>query len=200
MRVSESRALCAWGAGLVAVVFLAMPVPVGAESGTAGQPQAGLWTPKKVHFVFQGFTTRYSCEGLRDKVRKALLDLGARNDLQVTEGACSRPGGGPEPFPSVDVKMSVLEPVKGGSEKARANTVPAHWQTIDLRTDTDPLWQAEDCELLEQIKHTFVPLFATRAVQYHSDCVAHQVALGGTWLRAQVLMPDQKASETVASK
>src|SRR5690242_12321576 len=44
----------------------------------AGEPQSAVWTEKELTFVYQGFTTRYSCDGLRDKVRGVLLDLGAQ--------------------------------------------------------------------------------------------------------------------------
>ena len=48
-----------------------------AEGGTEGQsgetlsgePQSAVWTDKELTFVYQGFTTKYSCDGLRDKVR-----------------------------------------------------------------------------------------------------------------------------------
>lgn len=158
----------------------------------ANSSQRATWIPKQVHFVYQGFTTHYSCEGLRDKVKKALLQFGARKDLKVEEGACERPGGGPEPFPNVNVKMYVLQPLE--SDKTDANAVPVHWRKVDLELDRDPLWQAEDCELLEQVHHTFLPLFTTRNVDYHSTCAAHQVFPGGTWLRADVLIADLKSS------
>ena len=190
----------------LATILVSNPVrsAEGATDTDAAQPS--VWTPKKLHFTFSGFTTKYSCDGLRDKMRQALLELGARKDLHVTEGACSSPAGGPEPFPNVDIEIHVLEPTSSAatskssaatSKPATAGTadgrpVPAHWKAIDLKLDKDPLWQAEDCELLEQIKHRVFPLFATRNVDYHSSCVAHQVSLGGTWLRAQVLVPDQE--------
>src|SRR5579884_669143 len=43
-----------------------------------GTPQAAKWVKKKINFTYQGFTTHYSCQGLRDKVRDVLLQLGAR--------------------------------------------------------------------------------------------------------------------------
>jgi len=161
--------------------------------------ERALWAPKEVHFTYMGFTTHYSCQGLEAKVRKALLELGARKDLRVEEGACERPGGGPEPFPNVIVKMNVLQPV--ATDKPDANTVGAHWRKINLQLDQDPLWQAADCELLEQVEHTFLPLFTTRNVNYHSTCAAHQVFPGGTWLRADVLLFDQTSEpKSVAAK
>jgi hypothetical protein len=162
-----------------------------APSTEANSAVHATWTTKQLHFVYMGFTAHYSCEGLADKVRKALLDLGARKDLKVREGACEHPFGGPEPFPNVDVKMSVLQPAT--DKTAATDTVPVHWKPVDLKLDRDPLWEAEDCELLEQIEHTFLPLFTTRNVDFHSTCAAHQVFPGGTWLRADVLAADPKA-------
>jgi len=191
MRFSNPRPGLTWATASAAILLcLSVETPAGAADDESAQH--AVWTPKELHFVFQGFTTRYSCDGLQDKVRKALLDLGARKDLQVHAGACSSPGGGPEPFPNVDVKINVLEPVRDAHVDPHANAVPAHWKRVDLQLDRDPLWQAEDCELLEQIKHSFLPLFTTRNVEYHSSCVPHQVAPGGTWLRAEVLAADQK--------
>jgi len=171
-----------------------------AAAGTDEGAEQAIWTPKDAHFVFQGFTSKYSCDGLQAKVKSALLQLGARKDLRVEEGACERPGGGPEPFPNVNVKMNVLGLGESRAVDHGGEVVPAHWRMVDLRLDKDPLWQAEDCELLEQIKHTFLPLFATRKVDYHSECVPHQVAPGGTWLRAEVLVADANASQRSRSK
>ena len=45
-----------------------------------------------------GRTSRYSCQGLRDKMRSLLLDMGARRDLQVTLLGCEQPGSGGPPL------------------------------------------------------------------------------------------------------
>jgi hypothetical protein len=197
MRLAISGIVAAFGVvALMPVALLcATTTAVLADAENASGAQRAVWTPKKLHFVYQGFTTHYSCEGLQDKVKKALLELGARKDLKVREGACSRPGGGPEPFPNVDVSMNVLEPESGSSADDKTKPVSAHWKMIDLKLDPDALSEAADCELLEQIKHSFLPLFATRNVDYHSTCVAHQVTPGGTWLRAEVLLPDPPGAQ-----
>jgi hypothetical protein len=160
------------------------------SAGVDDTAQRALWTEKQVHFTYSGFTTHYSCDGLRDKVRAALLQLGARKDLTVREGACTRPSGGPEPFPNVDVKMNVLQAAPATGDRG---SVPAHWRHMELRLDKEPLSEAGDCELVEQIKRTFLPLFATRNVDYQSACIAHQLTPGSTWLRADVLIADSRA-------
>ncbi|WP_457825246.1 hypothetical protein, partial [Staphylococcus aureus] len=79
--------------------------------GTAGEAQSAVWTPKELTFVYQGFTTRYSCDGLRDKIRGVLLDLGAqKKGLKVSELGCSSPNGRPDPFPGVRIRINVLQP------------------------------------------------------------------------------------------
>lgn len=181
----------------IAAALLAGP-PSRAD-GNTGAPstesaQRAVWTPKHVHFVFHGFTGRYSCEGLQERVRRALLDLGARRDLRVQEGACVNLVGGPESFPNVEVTMNILEPAPINGADATPGTVAAHWRGVNLRLDKDPLWQAEDCELLEQIKRTLLPLFASRNVDYHASCVPYDTTLGGTWLSADILVADQKHS------
>jgi len=174
---------------------------VAAEIAAASGPdsQQAVWVLKERHFVYQGFTTRYSCEGLADKIRKALLQLGARKDLEVREGACTRPGGGPEPFPNVDVRMHVLE-TPTASNAGHRTLVPAHWKTVEVRLDRDPLSEAGDCELVEQIKQSLLPLFATRTIDYRSSCIPHQLQPGGTWLKAEVLISDRPDAKGAAPR
>ena len=160
--------------------------PVGATANDAPPPLAAEWTPKEARFIYQGFTSRYSCEGLRDKVRQALLDLGARPDLSVRQTACASPAGRPDPFPGVTINMQVLKPADAAAPAGEI--VPALWRTVNLKLNREPLAEAGDCELLEQIKQSLLPLFTTRNVEYSSTCVPHQLTPGGTWLRAEVLV------------
>ncbi|HEY8054248.1 MAG TPA: hypothetical protein VIE42_15765 [Steroidobacteraceae bacterium] len=185
MSISRFAAAAVLGLGACGVAT----VVAAADTHTA---QLATWTPKEQRFVYQGFTTHYSCDGLREKVRSALLSLGARKSLTVSESGCSSPRGGPEPFPGVAIKMQVLTPVTAATAQVAADpaSVPAHWQTIDLRLDQDTLGASGDCELLEQIKQSILPLFTTRNIQYSSNCVPHQLSTGGTQLRVEILVPD----------
>lgn len=173
--------------GGLAGTALAQGAAPPAQEAAAPQVVAGEWTPKEVRFVYQGFTTRYSCDGLRDKVRRALLQLGARPDLTVRQIACSSPAGEPDPFPGVTIKMQVLKPADERAMLA-LQTVPARWKSVDLKLNRDALSEAGDCELIEQIRHSLLPLFATRNVEYSSTCVPHQLSPGGAHLRAEVLV------------
>jgi len=183
------------------VLFLAGSValaqaPTPAEST---QPAWGIWTPKELRFVYMGFTSYYSCDGLRDKMRAVLLQLGARPDLKLVEVPCSGMGGRPTQFPGVTVNMNVLAPFDPSSANASATPVPAHWKTVVISTDSDPLREAGDCELIEQVKSRVLPLFYARNVEYHSTCIPNQLQIGGTRLKADVLIADQPPAQPADS-
>src|ERR1700682_241849 len=200
MRFSNPRAGIALRVvASVAVLLTAAGWPAADETGAAAaRGESAIWTPKELTFVYQGFTTEYSCDGLRDKVRSILLELGAREDLQVNASPCSSLGR-PDPFPGVRIKMNVLQPPADKSATAGTQSVPAHWKTVDLTSERDAVSAAGDCELVEQVKQSILPLFATRNVRYSSNCVPHQLPIGAAPLRAEVLVPDQKNAKPAES-
>ena len=165
------------------------------DAAAAAVPGAAIipatWTPKELQFTYQTrFTTKYSCDGLRDRMRKVLIDLGARDDLQVQILGCVQ---GPDLLPGVRVKMNVLEPAR---EWAIGRTVPAHWKHVDLLADRDAVSAAADCELIQQIKQQVLPLFATRNLDYSARCEKNHLVTGGTRLTADVLVRDQRLRVT----
>lgn len=176
---------------------LASGLAAGAQPADPGESQTqAVWTAKQASFTYAGFTTKYSCEGLVSQVRSVLLSLGAqRSDLVVTGTGCLE-AGRPAPFPGVKVRMKVLEPASG----AASDTVAAHWKPIQVRLDRDPVAEAGQCELVEQIKQKLLPLFATREVEFTPNCVPHQLNPNGTRLRAEVLMPVQSQRQASASE
>jgi len=177
-----------WGAE---VGSAAAPAAAGdaSASAIAGDAQSAVWTDKELTFIYQGFTTRYSCDGLRDKVRGVLLDLGAqKKDLKVMQLGCSSPSGRPDPFPGVRVKMRVLQPAAGTTDDKQV-PVAAHWKPVNLKLDPFTTDSGE-CELVEQIRHKIVPLFATRNVDLKTNCIPHQATATRPTLRLEVLAAD----------
>jgi hypothetical protein len=155
-----------------------------------------VWVPRHVQFTYQGFTTHYSCDGLQDRIRTLLEKLGAQ-DLKVRQFGCVRPSG-PTLFPGVQVDMRVLVPASSSDaakSKDANSTVQAQWKNVVLMPANASYNEQGDCELIEQFKETFLPLFATRDIKYNSTCVPHQLTLG-THLSAEVLMPPPKAASS----
>ena len=122
-------------AGLTTVMGATAWADTQAE-GSAGVP--AVWTAKELRFVYMGFTSHYSCDGLRDKMRVILTDFGARDDLQVSEGPCADLGR-PTRFPGVNIKINVLQPAGDATD---SSVVAAHWKRVQLPGPGDAVRQA----------------------------------------------------------
>ena len=155
-------------------------------------PAWAVWTPKELRFTYMGFTSHYSCDGLRDKMRVILLQLGARPDMKLRETPCAGQLGRPTEFPGVTVNMNVLTPFDAAKTNAAETPLPAHWKSVEISTDRDPLREAGDCELIEQVKSRVLPLFTARNIEYRSTCIPNQLQVGGTLLKAEVLIADEQ--------
>jgi hypothetical protein len=116
--------------------------PAAAAAAAAAAAESAVWTPKEVNFTYQGFTARYSCDGLAAKVKKVLLRLGARKDLQVSPSGCSSGFGRPSPFPGVRIRMNVLTPADATAQNSAVPTVPAVWKRVDVVGKGDPVRRA----------------------------------------------------------
>ncbi|MGH8138732.1 MAG: hypothetical protein ACREVV_11130 [Steroidobacteraceae bacterium] len=185
-----------------AALLMCAPLWVAAAEGSSAgeEAQSGIWKQKELTFVYQGFTAKYSCDGLRDEVRRALLQLGAdKKDLQVRETGCTSGFGRPDPFPGVRVKMNVLEPAAGGTDDKQPS-VQAHWKPVDLKLRDTYVTDSGECELVDEIRRKILPLFATRNVSYRTDCIPHQASAVGPSLKLEVLMADRKDQKVADGK
>jgi hypothetical protein len=172
----------------------------GQQGSEAAQKELAVWTPKEVQFTYMGFTTFYSCDGLRDDIRDMLLLLGARkDDLKVYEQPCSGAPDQPNPFPGVRIKMSVLTPAPS-TDSDVSHMVQAQWKTVKLPHRESGINAAGRCELLEQFKKTVLPLFTTRNVDLVATCVPHQLSPLGTKLQADVLVTNQKERQASSAE
>jgi hypothetical protein len=190
--LTATAAVVAFGALLGAPAWGAKEGGQPAGDAASAPKEMAVWTPKEVQFTYMGFTTHYSCDGLKDDIREMLLQLGARkSDLKVYEQPCSGSPDRPNPFPGVRIKMSVLTPAPS-TETDLTQMVQAQWKTVKLPYRETGINAAGQCELLEQFKQKILPLFTTRNVDLVASCVPHQLSPLGTKLQADVLVTNQK--------
>lgn len=163
-----------------------------ADTAPQSAPVNARWVSRKLHYVYQGFTAHYTCDGLQDAVKRILLQLGVReSDLVVKRSGCTRLEG-PEPSPGVNATFSVLEPADSGDKGAansqsQSQAIAARWESVTIQASTPTRDNAGGCELIEDVKKHFVPLFATRDLKYTSDCFPHTQSLLGANLKVDVL-------------
>ena len=184
-------------AGIAVAALLMGSAPAVAaptDEASAQATVAAKWVPRELRFVYQGFTSKYSCDGLQDEMKQILQQLGAGDDLVLKAYSCTQLSG-PEPMPGVQATFSVLEPA-GADARGAADSavVAARWDTVTLEADTPKNRKSGDCELIEQVKKEVVPLFTTRNPTFTSSCFPHQVSLGGARLSVEVLRPARPAA------
>ncbi len=176
------------GAGLA----LALALPVRAAQPLLGSPFPAVWKEHHLEFSYLGRTARYSCQGLRDKMRSLLLDMGARRDLQVALLACneSAPLGRGYLGPRLSLTFSAPALPDASGQPLRAGdlaAVDARFEPFTLTSDAFRNYGVGDCELVEEFAREILPHFSARNIRQDITCVPYQ-AVGSRFLvRGEIL-------------
>jgi hypothetical protein len=172
---------------LVSGVLLSLALPSWAP---ADDLLPAVWKEQRLDFSYLGLTSRYSCQGLRDKMRALLLDLGARRDLKVAVTVCDESGNGTHlgslgPSLRIDFFAPVLAdaPPKPTGELA----VDGVYETFTLTNDPFRNFGIGDCELVEQFVRQVLPKFVTRDLKQDITCVPYQQSGTRFFVRGEVL-------------
>jgi hypothetical protein len=174
-RVLAAAGLLASGAGLAA------STPDSDQSGSAAQ-----WRTQTLKFDYSGFTTRYTCDGLEDKVRDILLTFGARKGVKVRATGCSDGRDRPSKFAWVSAEFSSLVPA---TDPAAAGNVRSEWSKVQLAPSRPSFMGAGECELVEQMRDLLQKGFTLRNGDFRTSCVPHQVSVADYAVSAEVLKP-----------
>lgn len=164
-----------------------------AAEAETGDPVAAVWKEQHLTFTYMGRTSRYSCDGLRDKILAMLMDLGARRDMKITPVGCveARPStrlGVLSPslalvFSSPSLPDPAAQPLHAGDLKA----VNARFEPFILTNDAFRNLSLADCELVEEFARQILPKLAARDVRSDITCVPYQESGSRFLLRGRIL-------------
>jgi hypothetical protein len=164
-----------------------------AQVADGGAPISAVWKEQRLNFFYEGHTSRYSCQGLRDKVRAILLDLGARRDLKVTALVCEQPTA-QERLAAVGPSLTIVfsapalpDPRVKPSRPGDLAAVDARFESFTLAADVFRNMGAADCELVEDFARQLLPKFVTRDLKYNITCAPFQQSGGRFLVRGEVL-------------
>ena len=161
-------------AGLAMGTTLLTPMTGFADApASATPPDRGVWQKHQYSFVFMGFTSTYSCDGLADKIRVLLMAAGARRDSKSRPGACASGFGRPDKFARADLTFYTLAPVTD-TASSDGKPIDGTWRPVSFSTRSPRELSAGDCELVEQFRNNVLPMFTTRNVANHTTCIPHQ--------------------------
>jgi hypothetical protein len=204
---SATALLFAWTARAEA------PVP----AADAPPAVSAVWVERDLMFTYMGFTSYYSCDGLRDKVRVVLERLGARPGFKVTTRSCMN-ATGPEWSPTLRIvaefpaeatpelmaELAASAPerelaARAGGRPATEATAqfPARWKRVEFQSGPHGLRDIEDgdCELMEQLRRSVFDQLGVRVLESSVNCVPRQVTLGAVRMAVEVLEPVPPAAD-----
>jgi hypothetical protein len=178
-----------WASAGVGLLFA---VPLWAADPVVGSPFPAVWKEQHLEFSYMGRTARYSCQGLRDKMRSLLLDLGARHDLQVALLGCDESARlgrgyvGPRLsliFSSPALPDASAKPLRPGDLAA----VDAHYEPFTLTSDAFRNYGVGDCELVEEFAREILPRLSAKNVKQDITCVPYQASGSRFLVRGEIL-------------
>jgi hypothetical protein len=167
----------------------------------ASTATAATWTQHSLTFAYQGMTTQYSCEGLKQKMGALLRYFGARPEsIRLRTYGCA--GGPYRPSPAINLAMD-FETLAPSPADGATDAVRGGWIERDLFGKTRISRQAPssigrgDCELVEKFVASVLPSFTHEIVRNLTRCIPHE--LNGTMpnLRVRVLAPETDRSSAV---
>lgn len=152
-----------------------------------GDTLPAVWQAKQAKFHFFGLTSKYTCDGLKSKVKLLLRTLGARDDVKVEGGCSGLSFNAPQDSQSVVIGFAIPVPAEGWGSPGE--TFPAEWREVRLQSNKPRNLAWGDCELVEQLNKQVLTLFNARDVKDNTTCTPHQVNIGDPDLRLTLLMP-----------
>lgn len=163
-------------------------------TASAAVATAAQWQRQKLSFDYSGFTTKYSCNGLEDKVREILLTFGARKDLKVRATGCAEGSDRPSRMAWVTAEFSSLAPLTKASAAAAkpADTVKVDWVKVRLAPNRPSYMGGGECELVEEIRDLLQKGFVLRNAVYHTACTPHHISIADYSVTAEVMKPAAK--------
>lgn len=188
--------------GLLLITALA-GVPSLAATGV---PLPAVWKEHRVNFVYMGRTSRYSCDGLSDKVRAMLLDLGVRRDLRIVAIGCEEFGRPPGPNslnPSLNIEFSAPALPDAASKPRHAGDlapVDARFEPFTISADAFRDMSIGDCELVEEFARQILPRLTTRDLKQDITCVPYQLSGSRYYVSGEILRALPAVEESALRK
>ena len=192
--------------GLEAGLCLVAALAVGPACAASGVPMPAVWKEHHVNFVYLGRTSRYSCDGLSDKVRALLMDLGARRDLRIVAVGCAEFGRPPGPnslSPSLDIRFSapaVPDPAAKPLHAGDLAPMDARFEPFSIAPDAFRNMGMGDCELVEEFARQILPKLTTRDLKQDITCVPYQLSGSRYIVRGQILRALPPAEQSALGK
>lgn len=184
-----------WRVGFLVLVLLGT-LPAAAE-GPESDEVAAVWKRHEIDLVYMGFTTRYTCSGLKGKVTLLLKHVGVRPDIKVSERGCEYGFQRVADFPRVKMVFYAAEIPEPGSHDV-GEPVLGVWKSVSIKRNLPRGLDLGDCELVEQFRDRVLTKLTTRNLPDDINCIPHQLIGNRIDMKFQVLTGIQTADTAQA--
>jgi hypothetical protein len=157
-----------------------------AADDDAPTEEAAAWTMHEVDFQYMGFTTRYTCSGLKSKVKLLLKHMGVRQDIKILERGCEFGYQKVADFPRLKITFWAPTIPKQGDRDV-GDPVLGVWKPVVIKKNSPKGLEMGDCELVEIFRDRVMPKLLTRSVEGGINCIPHQLVGNRIDLRFEVL-------------
>lgn len=181
---------------LIPVLALLTATPAFADEALPAEV-AAAWTMHQIDLTYMGFTTRYTCGGLKSKMRLLLRQVGVRDDIKIVERNCEYGYGRVADFPRLKITFFAPSIPQPGQTDV-GEPVLGVWKPVVLKKNSPKGLEMGDCELVEIFRDRILPKFVTRAVTGDVNCIPHQLVGNRIDLRFEVLTGIQSVDEAEA--
>lgn len=175
--------------GLLGWFTVALLAQAPALAGPQDAEIEAVWKKQQITFVYNGYSTFYTCGGLRRKLRSILTEVGARDTLKLRGYMCDEQAGSarfdihfespveatPENVADLTDYTSeqrLVARVRGESlaDAANIERFPASWETISFSRNRSMHLEPGDCELVEQMLRSILPRMSVQIVSNNLRC------------------------------
>jgi hypothetical protein len=174
------------------------PVRAAMASGAMppGRTIAAVWKQQRVQFRYAGRTSRFSCDGLREKVRAMLLDLGVRRDLRIVPLGCAqydRMSSGDRMAASVagfrlEIAFAAPAPANAAAKRALDGALAAgRFEKFTITSDAFRNLGVGDCEWVQEFARQLLPKLTIRDVRQDITCIPYQPSVSRFFVEGEIL-------------
>lgn len=174
-------------------------------------PVEAVWKPQHMVFHYRSEGTMYNCEVLTEKIKMILIELGARDSVDVRRVSCRDLAG------SARLEVSIESPVAATEENIRDITsynsedeliarvngtalaapedlerFPAVWEPKSFRSGGRPYLHDRDCALVQQLRRQIMTRMSVEVVK---DIERVDCSLAGPRLRVLALVAARKGPD-----
>ncbi len=128
------------------------------------------WEAHQIRFRYSGFSSHYTCDGIRSTLKRLLKLLGARDDVRVESSCIDHLR--PQRFHRTLLAFAM--PVPADKTDISREIIPAEWQEVRITGVSSRYLDAGDCELVEQFQRQVLPKLSARNKKKKLRCIPYR--------------------------